>query len=79
LQKQQIKNMRIGKYCLDITEFELKPWLRVELEYVGEEEEKGHVYVHRGWLWFVLSHVVSFGWKEFQETVNDIVDDKENT
>jgi hypothetical protein len=52
--------MRIGKYCLDITEFELYPWYRVEFEFEDEREEKGDAYVHRGWLWFVVSEKVSF-------------------
>jgi hypothetical protein len=41
--------MRIGKYCLDVTEFEWLPWYRVEFD----EEE---VYIFRGWLFFVISY-----------------------
>ena len=67
--------MNIGKYCIDITEFELRPWFRVELEYEGEKEEKGYVYVHRGWLWFVVSYKEGFGWEQFQETIKDINED----
>jgi hypothetical protein len=55
--------MRIGKYCLDITEFEWLPWYRAEFEFEDDREEKGYAYVHRGWLCFVLSHRVSFGQK----------------
>tara|TARA_R110002153_G_scaffold20638_3_gene69811 strand:- start:952 stop:1128 length:177 start_codon:yes stop_codon:yes gene_type:complete len=58
--------MNIGKYCLDITEFESRPWFRVEIEYEGEDEEKGYAYVHRGWLWFVISYREGFGWEESQ-------------
>ena len=68
--------MNIGKYCIDITEFESRPWFRVELEYEDNSEDKGYVYVHRGWLWFVVSYKESFGWKEFQETIHNIVDNK---
>ena len=64
--------MRIGKYILDITEFELRPWFRVELEYEENSEERGYAYVFRGWLWFVVSYKEGFGWKEFQETIKDI-------
>ncbi len=53
--------MRIGKYCLDITEFEWLPWYRAEFEFEDAKEEKGYAYVHRGWLWFVLSHRVGIG------------------
>ena len=67
--------MNIGKYCLDITEFESRPWFRVELEYEENDDDKGYAYVFRGWLWFVVSYKVGFGWKEFQETVNNTVDD----
>lgn len=67
--------MRIGKYILDLTEFEPRPWFRVELEYEENSDERGYVYAYRGWLWFVISYKESFGWQEFQETVNDIVDD----
>ena len=67
--------MNIGKYCIDITEFEPRPWFRVELEYEENSDERGYVYAYRGWLWFVISYKESFGWNEFQETVNDIVDD----
>ena len=67
--------MRIGKHILDLTEFEPRPWFRVELEYEENSDERGYVYAYRGWLWFVISYKESFGWKEFQETVNDIVDD----
>ena len=28
--------MKIGKYTLDLTEFEWRPWFRVEIEYEGE-------------------------------------------
>ena len=61
--------MNIGKYCIDITEFEWLPWIRVELEYEGENKEKGYAYVYRGWLWFVVSYKESFGWKEFQKSI----------
>ena len=67
--------MRIGKHILDLTEFEPRPWFRVELEYEENSDERGYVYAYRGWLWFVISYKESFGWQEFQETVNDIVDD----
>jgi len=67
--------MKIGKYILDLTEFESRPWFRVELEYDENSDERGYVYAYRGWLWFVISYKESFGWQEFQETVNDIVDD----
>ena len=67
--------MKIGKYTLDLTEFEWRPWFRVALEYEGEDEERGYAYAYRGWLWFVLSWKESFGWQNFQKTVNDIVDD----
>jgi hypothetical protein len=50
--------MRIGKYCLDITEFEWLPWQRVEFD---EDEILGYAYVFRGWLWFVISHSVDIG------------------
>jgi hypothetical protein len=59
--------MRFFKYCIDLTEFELRPWIRVELEYEGENQDRGAVYVHRGWLWFVISYKETFGWDEFQE------------
>jgi hypothetical protein len=52
--------MRIGKYCLDITEFEPFPWYRVEFEFEDEREERGAAYIHRGWLWFVFSVTVKF-------------------
>ena len=39
------------------------------------DEDKGYAYVYRGWLWFVISYKEGFGWEQFQETVNDIVDD----
>ena len=58
--------MNIGKYCLDLTEFELSPWFRVEIEYEGEDETKGYAYAHRGWLWFVISYREGFGWEESQ-------------
>ena len=61
--------MRFLKYCIDITDFEFRPWTRVELEYEGENEDRGTVYVHRGWLWFVISYSETFGWDEFQETI----------
>jgi hypothetical protein len=67
--------MRIGKYILDITEFELRPWFRVELEYEQNSEERGYAYVHRGWLWFVVSYKEGFGWEQFQETVKSINED----
>ena len=67
--------MKIGKYTLDLTEFELRPWFRVELEYEENSDERGYAYAYRGWLWFVLSYRESFGWQDFQETVNDIVED----
>lgn len=66
--------MRIGKYYIDLTDFELRPWIRVELEYEGENEDRGKVYVYRGWLWFVVSHIESFGWNEFQEAANKAYD-----
>jgi hypothetical protein len=67
--------MNIGKYCIDITEFELRPWIRVELEYEENSEERGYAYVYRGWLWFVVSYKEGFGWEQFQEKVHDMVDD----
>lgn len=67
--------MRIGKYCIDITEFEPKPWERVEIEYEGEHQDLGVVYHHRGWLWFVVSYSERFGWDEFQETIKEGLED----
>jgi hypothetical protein len=68
--------MRFLKYCIDITDFEWRPWLRVELEYEGENEDRGVVYVHRGWLWFVISYTETFGWEQFQEIVKNGVKDE---
>lgn len=69
--------MNIGKYCLDITEFEWRPWYRVEFEFEDDREEKGYAYIHRGWLWFVLSHRVGFGWEDsLQKNVKKTI--KEN-
>ena len=70
--------MNIGKYCIDITEFEPKPWIRVELEYEKNSEDRGYAYVHRGWLWFVVSYKEGFGWKEFQENIKKTVDEISN-
>tara|TARA_B100001093_G_scaffold6187_1_gene6267 strand:- start:30271 stop:30504 length:234 start_codon:yes stop_codon:yes gene_type:complete len=67
--------MNIGKYCLDITEFEWRPWYRVEFEFEDDREERGYAYIHRGWLWFVLSHRVGFGWKAFHENVKNTIDE----
>ena len=53
--------MKIGKYCFDITEFELKPWYRADFEFEDEREEKGVAYVYRGWMWVVVSEIVRFG------------------
>ena len=55
--------MKIGKYTLDITEFEWLPWYRVEFEFEDEREEKGYAYVFRGWLWFVITWKEGFGWE----------------
>ena len=66
--------MRIGKYYIDLTDFEPRPWERVELEYDDEEKgDRGKVYVHRGWLWFVVTYIETFGWNEFQETIEKSV------
>ena len=67
--------MRIGKYCIDITEFEPKRLERVEIECEGEHEDMGVVYHHRGWLWFVVSYSERFGWDEFQETIKEGLED----
>ena len=61
--------MNIGKYNISKTEFKLRPWLKVECEYEGEKEERGYVYVQRGWLWFMSSYTISFGWDDFQNCV----------
>ena len=61
--------MNIGKYNISKTEFKWRPWLKVECEYEGEKEERGYVYVQRGWLWFTSSYTISFGWDNFQECV----------
>lgn len=61
--------MRIGKYILDITKFEWKPWSRVEIEYEGEAKEKGYAHISRGWLCFTAIYSESFGWENFQKTI----------
>ena len=63
--------MRIGKYIIDLTDFEPKFWQRVELEYEGKHEDTGVVYHHRGWLWFVVTYTERFGWDEFQDTIKN--------
>ena len=65
--------MRFLKYIIDITDFELKPWIRVELEYEGDSKDRGVAYIYRGWLWFVISYTETFGWNEFQETIEKSV------
>ncbi len=61
--------MNIGKYNISKTEFKWLPWLKVECEYEGEKEERGYVYVQRGWLWFSWIYTISFGWDNFQQCV----------
>ena len=70
--------MRIGKYCIELTEFEPKPWIRVELEYEKNSKDNGFAYVFRGWLWFVVTYREVFGWKEFQKSVKKTVDEISN-
>ena len=67
--------MKIGKYCIDITEFEPKFWDRVEIEYEGIHKDRGVVYHYRGWLWFVISYTETFDWDEFQNTVKDSLEE----
>ena len=61
--------MNIGKYSINVIGFQWRPWSRIEIEYEGEVKEKGYAYVSRGWLCFFITHVESFGWEDFQKTV----------
>ena len=70
--------MKFLKYTIDITEFQPRPWTRVELEYEGEKEEKGTAYVYQGWLWFVSSYTEKFGWDDFQQTIENSVTNTES-
>lgn len=67
--------MNIGKYNIDVTEFQWRPWSRVEVEYEKNNEDKGHAYIFRGWLCFVITHTESFGWKDFQKNIKKTVDE----
>ena len=70
--------MRFLKYTIDITDFEPRPWFRVELEYEGNNEDKGYAYVYRGWLWFVISYKEGFGWNDFQQIIEQSVSDTQS-
>jgi len=70
--------MKFLKYTIDITDFELRPWSRVEIEYDGNNEERGAAYVFHGWLWFVSSYKEEFGWDNFQQTIEQSVSDTQS-
>ena len=61
--------MKIGIYNISKPECKWLPWLKVECEYEGKNEERGYVYVQRGWLWLSWLYTISFGWDDFQECV----------
>ena len=50
--------MNIGKYCIDITDFSIRPWSRTEIEY--DENGIATTYNHRGWLFFVISSTENY-------------------
>lgn len=50
--------MNIGKYNIDTTKFEWRPWSRSDIVY--GDEGHGTVINLRGWLWFVVTDIETY-------------------